>query len=238
VSVRVRHALVIVIAVVVAATCVRLALWQLDRLHGRRDVNAMLRAREDQVPIDIASAAPDAMPYASVIVDGTYDPTHEVILSGRSLDGVAGNHTLTPLVLDDGRAVIVDRGWVPLDVVSPPVTGPAAAPTGRVRVEGLALPPDSVSPASGEAAPSIVTRIDLGEVGLPYRLFPVYVLLQHQEPSQEAPAIVAPPGLDDGPHLSYAFQWFAFATIALVGGIVLVVRDVRAPTIAPGASPE
>jgi cytochrome oxidase assembly protein ShyY1 len=38
------------------------------------------------------------------------------------------------------------------------------------------------------------------------------------------PARVAPPALDDGPHLSYAIQWFSFAAIALVGSYVVVRR--------------
>jgi surfeit locus 1 family protein len=53
------------------------------------------------------------------------------------------------------------------------------------------------------------------------------VLLQSQQPPQDLPAIVPVPTLDEGPHLSYAIQWFAFATIAVVGGAVLLLRDRR-----------
>jgi surfeit locus 1 family protein len=76
-------------------------------------------------------------------------------------------------------------------------------------------------------APTIATRIDLGRGDLPYSLLPVYVLLQSQQPPQDLPAIVPVPTLDEGPHLSYAIQWFAFATIAVVGGAVLLLRDRR-----------
>jgi surfeit locus 1 family protein len=136
---------------------------------------------------------------------------------------------LTPLVLDDGSAVLVDRGWVPLDVASPPVTGAAAAPAGAVTVTGLALSPDSISATPTTPAPSVVTRIDLGVADLPYRLAPVYVLLATQSPAQASgsPIPVEGPTLNDGPHLSYAMQWFAFATIAVVGGVVLLRRDPR-----------
>jgi surfeit locus 1 family protein len=128
--------------------------------------------------------------------------------------------------------VIVDRGWVPLETTTPPVTGAAAAPTGRVTVTGLALPPDQVSDPA-VASPAIVTRIDLGRSDLPYRLLPVYVLLQTQTPAQASPEVVAPPGFDNGPHLSYAVQWFSFATIAVVGCVVLLVRDRRGNSDAP-----
>jgi surfeit locus 1 family protein len=229
VAVRGRQIGVVLVALVVAAVCVRLGFWQMNRLHGREQINAMLTARGAAPPVDIAHLDPSALPYAHVTAVGTYDPGHEVILSGRSFNDIPGNHVLTPLVLGDGTAVLVDRGWVPLDVVTPPVTGEAAAPSGTVRIEGLALPPDQVTDPPPSPAPSIGTRIDLGIGGLPYRLLPVYVLLSSQDPTQGSPAIVAPPTLDNGPHLSYMLQWFAFATIAIVGGVVLLVRDHRSP---------
>ena len=236
VSVRKRHIVLIAVAVIVAFTCVRLGFWQLNRLHGRRDVNAMLEARGAEGPAPITSLQPDAMPYRHVTVTGTYDPAHEQILSGRTSDaGDPGNHVLTPLVVGDGRAVIVDRGWVPLETQTPPVTGQAAAPQGRVTITGLALPPDQVSTPPVDPSPTLVTRIDLGRGDLPYTLLPVYVLLQYQQPAQAEPEVVAPPGFDDGPHLSYAIQWFSFATIAVVGCVVLLVRDRRGNTADPAA---
>jgi len=229
VRIRARQVALVVIAVLIAAVCIRLGVWQLDRLHGRRDVNAMLAARGALPPVDLATADPESLPYAHVTVAGRYDLSHEIVLSGRSYQGMAGNHILTPLVLEDGRAVLVDRGWVPLDVASPPVTGAAAAPTGHVTVSWLALPPDSISSSPASPAPSVVTRIDLGVAALPDRLVPVYVQLQTQDPAQASgsPIPGVPPTLDEGPHLSYAIQWFAFATIAIVGCVVLLRRDPR-----------
>jgi len=236
VPVRKRHIILIAVAVIVAFTCIRLGFWQLNRLHGRRDVNAMLEARGTQPVAPIASLRSDAMPYRHVTLTGRYDPAHEQILSGRTSDaGNPGNHVLTPLVLSDGAAVIVDRGWVPLETQSPPVGGAAAAPTGRVTVTGLALPPDQVSYPLVDPSPTLVTRIDLGRGDLPYALLPVYVLLQGQQPAQATPETVAPPRFDDGPHLSYAIQWFSFATIAVVGCVVLLVRDRRGNSDAPTA---
>jgi surfeit locus 1 family protein len=232
VSERKRHIILVVVAVIVAGTCIRLGFWQLNRLHGRRDVNTMLEARGAEPTVAIGSLASDALPYHHVTATGKYDPSHEQILSGRSQNGNPGNHVLTPLVLRDGTAVIVDRGWVPLETTTPPVAGEDAAPTGRVTVTGLALPPDQVSDPA-VASPAIVTRIDLGRSDLPYPLLPVYVLLQTQAPSQAAPEVVAPPGFDNGPHLSYAVQWFSFATIAVVGCFVLLVRDRRGNSDAP-----
>ena len=223
---RLRHGILILVAVIVAATCVSLGLWQLDRLHGRRDVSAMLYARVNEPEAPVATVPAEALPYRHVTATGTYDPAHEWILSGRTTAaGEPGNHVLTPLRLDDGTAVVVDRGWVPLDVRGVPVTGTAAAIGGRVTVTGVAMPPDETAPAS--PAPSIAARVDLARAGLPYRLLSVYVLLRTQTPSQQLPIPAPPPTFDEGPHLSYAIQWFSFATIAVVGCGALLVRDRR-----------
>jgi cytochrome oxidase assembly protein ShyY1 len=230
VAVRGRQIGVVIVALVVAGVCIRLAFWQMGRLHGRREINTMLAARGAEPVQDILRADPASLPYAHVTATGTYDRAHEFILSGRTFNGTPGNHVLTPLVLGDGTAVLVDRGWVPLETDTPPVTGQAAAPDGTVHVQGLALSPDAVSDPAPSPAPSIGTRIDLGISGLPYRLLPVYVLLATQDPTQAFPAPVPPPKLDDGPHFSYMLQWFAFATIALVGGVVLLRRDPSVPT--------
>lgn len=228
-----RQVALVVVALIVAAVCVRLGFWQLGRLHGRQQVNAMLAARAAQPPVTLPGGDPSALAYARVAATGAYDPDHEVVLGQRSLDGIAGNHVLTPLVLDDGTAVLVDRGWVPLDVDTPPVPGAAAAPGGTVHVEGLALPPDAISDPPPSPAPSITTRIDLGIADLPYRLLPVYVLLAGQDPAQATPVPATPPTLDEGSHRSYAFQWFAFATIAIGGCVVLLARERRGPRNIP-----
>lgn len=236
-AVRGRQIGVVLVALVVAGVCIRLGVWQMSRLHGRQQINAMLTARGALPAQDIESADRSSLAFRHVTATGTYDPTHEVILSGRTFQDVPGNHVLTPLVLGDGTAVLVDRGWVPLEMSTPPVTGEAAAPTGTVRIEGLALAPDAISDPPPSPAPSITIRIDLGISGLPYRLLPVYVLLAQQTPAQASPVPVPPPTLDNGPHFSYMLQWFAFATIALIGGAVLLVRDRREPPHGPIGPP-
>ncbi len=229
--------ILLVIAIVVAATCIRLGFWQLSRLHGRRQVNAHIAVGFAQPPKPLpellAEAPASSLAYRRAIVRGHYDPTHEVILYGRSsTSGLSGNQVLTPLVLDDGTTILVNRGWVPQQDVQAPVTGAAAAPTGEVEVSGILFPPDAmVAPSPGAARPTLVKIVDLRQLsaGSPQPLLPVYLLLQQQDPPQpgDLPQPPPQPTLDDGPHLSYALQWFSFAAIAIVGYGVLVRRDRR-----------
>jgi cytochrome oxidase assembly protein ShyY1 len=180
------------------------------------------------VPLSTALASADAT-YRRVTVDGEWDAEHEVILFGRSLDGRPGNHVLTPLTFADGRAVLVDRGWVPSDVGEAPVTGEAAAAPGRVTVEGLVLPSDDVGaePPATATLPEQVRSIDVAtlDAAMPATLVPdLYVLLERQEPPSERPIPAPLPEIGEGPHFGYAIQWFTFAAVALVGYGVLARR--------------
>lgn len=224
-----------VTATVVALVCVRLGIWQLDRLEERRAFNIEVRTAlaSEPIPLD-AVLAEDADPaYRRVVASGTWDPASEVILFGRSLNGRPGNHVLTPLELGDGRAVLVDRGWVPADVADPPVTGDAAA-AGPATIEGILLPSDAGDagePSDGAALPEQVRAIDVASLdpAIPAALVPgVYLLRARQEPAQDRPVPAPLPELTEGPHLGYAIQWFTFAAVALVGGVVLAQRDRRA----------
>jgi cytochrome oxidase assembly protein ShyY1 len=111
---------------------------------------------------------------------------------------------------------------------TPPV-GAAAPPSGTVTVTGALFPPDATG---GDVLTSpTVSRVDLTQLAatLGEEVLPMYVLLAEQDPAQPngLPRPAPLPELTEGPHLSYALQWFAFATIAIVGLVVLVRRDLR-----------
>ena len=125
-----------------------------------------------------------ALGFRQVTVTGTYETSDEVILYGRTLDGENGNHLLTPLrPSGGGPLVIVDRGWVPFEMDTPPV-GAAAPPTGEVTVTGALFPPDATG---GEALTTpTVSRVDLTQLAATFGddVLPMYVLLAEQDPAQ------------------------------------------------------
>ena len=226
-----------VATILVAAICIRLGFWQLGRLQGRKDANRGIAAAESLPPAPLSELLaqvhdPVALRFRRVEVTGTYDAPREVLLYGRDAStGEAGNHVLTPLVLAGGSAVVVDRGWVPLDATVP-VRGDGAAPAGKVSVSGVVFPPDALSTPTQGVSPLVRTiKVDLGVLGaqLPYRILPVYLLLRTQTPPQPGRLPEPPPlpGLTNGPHLSYSIQWFAFAAIAIVGYGVVLHRERR-----------
>jgi cytochrome oxidase assembly protein ShyY1 len=224
--------LLLAIGIVVAGVCVRAAIWQMDRLHERRAFNAQVREGLGAKPLDVETlvargngAAPI---FRTVLARGTYDPTDEVLVYGRSLNERPGYGVLTPLLLEDGGAVLIERGWVPSTERTAPVAV-AAPPAGPVQVEGFTVPIDQGGTVSGDIVPGIDPGALEAKMGRP--LLSTAIRLQDQEPPQPAdlPAPLPPPELDEGPHLNYVFQWSIFATIALIGTAILIRRELREP---------
>jgi len=225
----VRHVLVLTIVGLFALAGV----WQIHRLHERRAHNALVTAREHapEVSVDTAVRDPLTATHRRVHATGRYDTAREVVLLGRPNGEDDGNHVLTPL-LSGGRAVIVDRGWVPPNMDSPPLPS-ASPPSGAVTVHGELMDSEHSPFSGGQGRTKVVSLVDLHRLArqLPYQVAPLYVLLATQTPRQSAqlPVPVKPLALDEGPHKSYAIQWFSFIVIALVGYGAFVRRAARQP---------
>src|SRR5690606_29565385 len=183
--------------------------------------------------------------YTLVRVEGRFAAADEVLLRGRSLAGQPGFNLVTPLLLDDpdpslaGAAILVERGWVPYDHDSVPVTD-AAPPPGTVTVTGRLRPPATApgglaprDPAEGDLVQTYYVDTARLQQQLPYRLVPAYLTITELVPPHPG-SLPRPLPADDltaGPHLGYAIQWFAFALVGVVGyGILLrkVRRDAAA----------
>ena len=197
-----------VAAVLIAAGCVALGFWQLSRLRQRRARNAVVAARLALPPLEIhdAGVSPDSVRLRRVTARGIYDFAAELTWPGRSFEGTPGVALITPLQLSDGSRVLVDRGWV----YSPDafhVDHAAYREPDTVTVVGIAfIPPRG--------------RGDVDATGF----LPFVIELEKPDPPATTglPRRWPAPVLDNGPHLSYAIQWFSFAVIALVGTAVLI----------------
>jgi cytochrome oxidase assembly protein ShyY1 len=218
-----------------AATMVGLGVWQLHRYHYRSDINAQIDAADagpphqltDELtppPVTGGVGAPPAAhaSWSMVTVTGHYDPGHEILVRVRSLNDTVGFEVVTPLVLADGTALLVDRGWLPSPdggATATPVV--PSAPTGDVVVVGRVHAPesrgDTPQPFDGKPA---VRRIDPAKLAgaVPYPLYGGYVTLQTQTPPADPAFTPIPPDYEDaGMNAGYVAQWSAFAVLTLVG---------------------
>jgi surfeit locus 1 family protein len=209
--------------VVLAALFVRLGFWQLDRLEQRRAFNADRRARIEAPAIAFERLRSEREPWLrQSFVDGTPDFANDFAILGRSRNGSPGVYIVTPVRMPgNDTAVLVNRGWV----YSPDA---ASVDLGRWR-ERRARFSGHTDTIPTRVAPQIKGRglRGLGAPGvdslLPYPFYGVY-LISHDSAAADAPARLSQPALDEGPHLSYAIQWFFFAAIALVGAGIVGLR--------------
>lgn len=216
---------------------VNLGFWQLRRLEQRRDYVAEVQERAMLEPARLEEALRgEFLEYRTVTATGVFDAGEEVLLRGRSLDGQPGYNILTPLVLGDGSAVLVERGWVSYGTETVPVVG-APPPAGEVAVTGRLREPGGPAegtfgprdPAEGELEQTYYVDVQRLQPQMPYELVPAYIELVTVEPPHpaELPLPLPEPVLDEGPHLGYAIQWFSFAVIGVVGYAFLMLHVVR-----------
>ncbi len=216
---------------VLAMVLVNLGLWQLRRLDERQERNAAVRERATRETVPIEQA--DGGEWQNVQATGEYDADGQVLVRNRSLNGSPGYHVLTPLVLPTGEGLVVNRGFIPLETSSdgPVVPEP---PVGSVTVDGRVRASQtrgSFGPRDpAEGTLTALARADIARLQqqTSYPLLPFYVELESSTPAEAgSPTPIPLPHLDDGPHLSYAIQWFTFATLAVIGWVVVVRKSGR-----------
>ena len=213
----------VLVALAVAALCVGAGVWQLDRLRQRRERNAVSRAAFGLAPLEVTGAITvDSARGRRLHARGVYDYAGERLWRPRAYEGVPGVALITPVKLADGSAVLVDRGWAP-------------SPDAYHIDQRAYREPDTADVVGiGMAAPRGRGDVDPAKLrdSLPYPLLPF--ILQQLPPSTALhrpppPRLVRSPlpDLGDGPHLSYAIQWFSFAVIIVVGSVALARKQHR-----------
>jgi surfeit locus 1 family protein len=229
----------------------RLGIWQLERLAQRRALNARIEAGMALPPLDLNQYLPlpvdtlTGMAYRAVKATGQYDPSEEIVWRNQILDGQAGYQVLTPLRIDGTPySLLVDRGWAPLDQGSPEKRA-AFAQKGSVTVEGRLVLSQNEPVFGGVPDPTLTagqTRLDgwnfvnLERIGkqVSRPLLPVFLIAAPEGGASAAGTnglkrVLPEYDLSEGPHESYALQWFAFALTLGLGYPFYVRKQLRQP---------
>lgn len=210
--------------------CIRLGIWQLDRLEQRRAFNLQFESMRAMPALDLNQELHgniSQMEWRAVEVQGEYDFENQVALRNQYNGSEYGYHLLTPLLLD-GQAVLVDRGWIPAEGNSSSRDWRKYDEAGVVHLTGQ-VRLGQTKPAIGgvaDALPEDGSRLEIWSNAnleqiarqMPYPVLPVYI--QPDVDNNDAdPPIPFQPVIEvtEGPHFGYALQWFTFATILLVG---------------------
>lgn len=212
-----------------------LSRWQFHRLDERRAENAGITTHADAAPVPVAEVMSAGADPASIgpeqewrelTATGVYEPAGEQLVRRRPLEGENGFWVVTPLRLADGAVLLVNRGWVAAGadaMTSPEVPAP---PGGTVTVTGRLRASQTADASARDLPAGQVTDLDVRAAAVDGPVYPGYLELVSSDPPETGDPAVRPlplPPLDEGPHLSYALQWIAFAVIA-VGGFVFLVR--------------
>jgi cytochrome oxidase assembly protein ShyY1 len=220
---------------------VNLGFWQLNRLDAKKIRNESISAQIQRPAVDLSTAPTfDALgpEWSKVVLKGEYSSKDAITIINRSLDGAAGYNSALPFITTNGQVVLVNRGFVPLATSNPP------APSGTLQILGYVRQTqkrsavgaiDSSSPDSTE-----FQRFDLSVIAnaTDTRLLTndyVQLIAENPATKESWPTPVALPTLDEGSHLSYAFQWFFFTATALTGWIYVVRKKLREPINDPAA---
>ncbi len=235
-----------IIIIAAMAVMARLGIWQLDRLQQRRASNAITIAQMNAPTLDLNTAQPisaqaiSGMQYRKVVVTGTYDFSQQVGLRNQVNGDTLGVHLLTPLhISGTSQTILIDRGWVPEPDFE---TGNLAKydEPGSIQVSGVIETSIDYSFLGFRSDPAYTpgqhlsgfNSPDVARVSrqIPYPVLPVYIL-QTPDPAwtglpKRTDANIV---ISDGPHLSYAIQWFSFALILGSGYFIFVRRTETTP---------
>lgn len=198
-------------------------IWQVERLAWKNDLIERLQTRTTAAPValDQLSGKPEQDEYRQVRLRGRFDHAHEMHLIARSLNGNTGYHIITPLILEDGRAVLVNRGWVP-DTRKDPARRAEGQVPGIVDVVGvtrLSQIPGWVTP-NNEPARNVWLYVDVPAMHKAAGIASpasAYWFVADATPNPGGFPIGGQTQINlPNDHLQYAFTWFAFAVILAV----------------------
>jgi surfeit locus 1 family protein len=214
------------------AVLMRLGFWQLERLEQRRAFNEHFLSVMALPPLDITSAPAEdlaTMEYRIATVSGVYDHENQAALRNQYNDLVFGYHLITPLVLADGSAILVNRGWIPASGNETPADWRKYDQPGQQTISGVlrlgeepemgGIPDPEL--AEGQTRLEFWNNLNLARIArqIPHPLLPVY--LQPDQPAENSQPPIAParPEIEitEGSHQSYAMQWFTFAAMLFFG---------------------
>jgi surfeit locus 1 family protein len=225
---------IVAILFLTALVCTRLGIWQLSRRQERIEHNAWVESQlaKEIVPLKTGTISLTDWEFRRVEVSGQYDNADSLILRNRSLTDQPGIHVVTPLVpIDQKEGILIDRGWISNENYLREGIDDFSV-DGIVTIVGIirqSHPEPSISifadPTHEPGSPARVEwkNLNVEEIQpqISYDLLPYYIALT-EDADTPADMPIPNPEIDltQGPHLSYAIQWFGFAAISLGGGVV------------------
>jgi surfeit locus 1 family protein len=200
-----------------------LGTWQVERLAWK---TALIDARTaalaaPAVPVPEALAAAEPLDFHHVIAHGRFDHAKELYIGAFDTRGIEGFQIVTPMTLEDGNVLLVNRGFVPANHKAP-ATREGGQIEGATEVQGilrLANPPRGWLVPENRPGDNFWFYVDvpaMAETAKLDHVLPFYI---------EAGPAPNPGGFPIGgqtrialpnDHLQYAITWYLFALTLVV----------------------
>ncbi|AXH97851.1 SURF1 family protein [Ornithinimicrobium avium] len=230
----------LVLGVLFGVLTFNLGQWQWHRYQDKAERRDLITANYDAAPVPLGEVLPDAsapLPHDDqwrrVTATGTYLDHDQHLARNRPHGGVFGYEVLVPLLLADGSAVTVDRGWVPNAKTASTLPEVPAPPPGEVTVTGWLRPsePDLGHDLPAGQLSSIHLPSLAAATGLD--LVQAYVVLESEDPPAGRPEALERPDVRVGSHLAYSLQWWLTVPLGVVLVLVMAHQTARDESGAP-----
>jgi len=238
----------VLIWLILIPSFIGLGMWQRSRYHERTAENAVIRTAMNAPPVPIegtdavGAAVPQKARWKQLTLVGTFDTAHQFLARNHQENGNPGFYVVTPLTLGDGTAVLVNRGWIPTvdsdEQQSPVIPAP---PAGTVTITGRLQQSET---KGNTGIRDVTSGLPAGQISLintdalalktGLQLRGGYTEVITSKPADSATnssgvqiTPVDAPSLDEGPYLSYWFQWWLFCVIAIGGWVTIIRREAQ-----------
>ena len=218
------------------ALCVTAGNWQHRRMLEKEALQQRVQHAATLSPVPLPDGVDDwtAWRFRQIAATGEYDARHQILIDNKVHDGRVGFDVVTPLHLADGRAVLVDRGWIaggPTRARLPHAPPPEGTITLRGRID---IPARDYSSSAIQGA----RRARYGSTSTPQRFaqasgIPVLpIVVEAVDPPLDADLVRDWPQPDVGieRHIGYMVQWYTFAAMAAGLWLWFTFRRRRAPS--------
>lgn len=220
-----RYLFPLIIGTLGCGILINLGFWQLQRLDEKEGALAQIQSGIDAAAVPLPDQIDPSMKYLPVTVSGTTTGDEIDILSGTKERG-GGYQVVSRFITDDGRAILIDRGFIPQELRH------VKRPPTRLQIEGNLHWPDEKGSATPE--PNLDENIwfarDVPAMAKALNTEPVLVVASfvRGDVQDVEPIPVAVEGIPNN-HLSYAVQWFMIAA-AWAGMTVALIWRIRQRT--------
>lgn len=233
-----RYATWVALVAVFSTACWFLSQWQFARRAQVVASNNLVINNYDQKPVAFSATVTNLdsfepkLEWRPVSVHGHYLVNATWLVRNRPMDGNPGFLQLAAFRTDAGEIIFIDRGWLPTGDLQDRPDHVPAVPTGAETLVGRlrAAEPKLDRTAPVGELPSIDTRQATSELpnGVSdLRVYTAgYLRLTTESPKADRGTELPKPELDEGNHLSYAFQWLLFALMA-IGAVVWAIKQER-----------